>query len=47
MKPLGSISNKAKSWYIWGDKLSKKFRIYYNKAARGFLKREIIKENYE
>jgi hypothetical protein len=40
MKPLGSLTRKARSWYVWGDKIPKKFRRYFNKAVRAMFKRK-------
>jgi hypothetical protein len=45
MKPYGSLANKAKQWYYWGDKIPKKFRRYFNKAARKLFKFKIYKES--
>lgn len=41
MKPYGSINRKSRSWYLWGDKLPKRKRRYFNKATRGLLKKLI------
>lgn len=38
MKPYGSYNRKSRKWYVWGDKIPKKFRKYYNKATRMLLK---------
>ena len=44
MKPYGSFSNKARSWWVWGDKIPSKLRRYYNKATRKLFKKQLKNE---
>lgn len=44
MKPYGSLNRKARTWYVWGDKIPKRFRRYYNKATRSLLKSMVKRE---
>lgn len=34
MKPYGSYNRKARSWFLWGDRIPTKLRRYFNKATR-------------
>ena len=44
MKPYGSYNNKSKSWTIWGDKIPRKFRRYFNKSTRKLFKKLLNKD---
>lgn len=45
MKPYGSMNKKARQWWFWGDKIPAKFRRYFNKATRSFLKSQNSENN--